>query len=155
MEQVRGNQAFFLTQLLDDEHGRDVHASSDGVCFGHQRTAVLSSLDRPGGEEIACLLLKDWRSRLQALSELLADHDRKRSYTNRHEPKGIEQGSWTEIIRRYARDDRLLRDSRLALFERRRQGDLKICSAWPVTSLFSLSSDEARSNCGPAADGLY
>jgi len=56
-------------------------------------------------EEIARLLLDDWRERLAHVREQLAEFDRKRDYRYAAEPKGEEQGSWTEVIRRYLGED--------------------------------------------------
>jgi hypothetical protein len=102
----RDAHAAFLCQLLDDEAGRSAYLDSDGLCSSHLRDAVARSLDRDGTGDMARFLLRDWRSRLEALREGLDEYDRKRSYTNRDEPKGSEQGSWTEVVRRYVGDDR-------------------------------------------------
>ena len=82
---------------------RPHYQSSDGLCFGHFLRALEHALGTD--EEIARLLLDDWRERLAHVREQLAEFDRKRDYRYAAEPKGEEQGSWTEVIRRYVGED--------------------------------------------------
>jgi hypothetical protein len=44
--------------------------------------------------------------RLAALRDGLAEYHRKRDYRYADEPKGAEQSSWTDVIRRYVGDRR-------------------------------------------------
>lgn len=55
--------------------------------------------------EVVRFLLQDWRRRLAQVRGQLEDFDRKRDVHYSDEPKGAEQDSWTEIIRRYVGED--------------------------------------------------
>jgi Family of unknown function (DUF6062) len=93
--------AAFLSELLDDEAGRSAYVASDGLCGVHLEQVIEQSLRRHRDGTQARWLLEDWRERLARLHLELREYDRKRSYTAGHEPKGEEQRSWTEAIRRY------------------------------------------------------
>lgn len=93
----------FFVELLAEPEVRPHYQSSDGLCFGHFLRALEHALETD--EEIARLLLDDWRERLAHVREQLAEFDRKRDYRYAAEPKGEEQGSWTEVIRRYVGED--------------------------------------------------
>jgi Family of unknown function (DUF6062) len=97
--------AAFLSELLDDDPGRSAYVASDGVCGIHLERVLAQSLDRHRDGAQARWLLEDWRERLARLHLELGEYDRKRSYTAAHEPKGEEQRSWTEVIRRYVGQD--------------------------------------------------
>jgi hypothetical protein len=79
---------------------RPLYESSEGLCFGHLARAVEHALDSDE-EDIARLLLDDCRERLVRVRDQLAEFDRKRDHRYAAEPKGEEQRSWTEVIRRY------------------------------------------------------
>lgn len=89
----------FFVELLAEPAVRPHYQSSDGLCFDHLARAVEHALDTD--EEVARLLLDDWRKRLARVRHQLAEFDRKRDYRYAAEPKGDEQRSWTEVIRRY------------------------------------------------------
>jgi hypothetical protein len=94
----------FFVQALDQPRVRERYRRSDGVCYSHLSAAVgqaLANDDRPTAE----FLLEDWSPRLAAVRAGLAEYDRKRDYRFADEPKGEEQRSWTEVIRRYVGDD--------------------------------------------------
>jgi hypothetical protein len=103
-EMVEANErhASFLAELLGDEVGRAGYRASWGVCFHHLQHAVRRVERR--GQELIVFLIEDWRGRLADLRVRLAEYDRKRSFDKRDEPRGDEQGSWTEVISRYVGD---------------------------------------------------
>ncbi len=98
--EVAGRKAHLFVDALAEAPVRTAYARSDGLCFAHFVSVVDAALARDG--ELARFLIEDWRARLAALSAQLAEYDRKRDYRFAHEPKGREQRSWTEIVRRYA-----------------------------------------------------
>ena len=102
----RTGHAAFLCELLDDGPGRSVYLGSDGVCVTHLELVLEQSLKRDRDGEQARWLLEDFRTRLAELRTELSEYDRKRSYTAADEPKGKEQRSWTEVIRRYVGEDK-------------------------------------------------
>jgi hypothetical protein len=89
----------FFVELLAEPEVRPHYQSSGGLCFDHLARAVEHALDTD--EEVAHLLVDDWRERLAHVRDQLAEFDRKRDYRYAAEPKGDEQDSWTEVIRRY------------------------------------------------------
>lgn len=93
-------KVYFFVQLLADADARPHYQSSDGLCYAHLARAVEHALDN-GADDVARLLLDDWRERLAHVRAQLAEFDRKRDYRYAAEPKGEEQDSWTEVIRRY------------------------------------------------------
>jgi Family of unknown function (DUF6062) len=97
--------AAFLCELLDDEPGRSAYEASEGLCRTHLDAVIAQSTRRHRRGDQARWLLEDWRRRLAELHLQLREYDRKRSYTAAHEPKGAEQRSWTEVVRRYVGED--------------------------------------------------
>jgi hypothetical protein len=93
-------KADFFVGALAEGGVRAAYADSDGLCGDHLRDVVLAAgADEPG---IARFLLSDRRMRLERLADGLAEYDRKRDHRHRHEPKGEEQRSFTEVVRLYA-----------------------------------------------------
>ncbi len=89
----------FFVELLAEAEVRPHYQSSDGLCVAHFARALAHALDTD--EEVARLLLDDWRERLAHVRDQLVEFDRKRDHRYADEPKGDAQGSWTEVIRRY------------------------------------------------------
>ncbi len=96
-------KAAFLVLVLDDERARRRYAISDGPCLPHLATLVEQALAEGGGA--ARFLVEDWRHRLERLSLGLSEYRRKLDARYAEEPRGAEQGSWTDAIRRYAGDE--------------------------------------------------
>jgi hypothetical protein len=102
-DQALSRKAYFLVELLRTGAARDLYRSSDGLCFQH----LVRTLAEASEEEADTIsfLIEDWRDRLARVRALLAEFDRKRDVRHADEPKGAEQGSWTDIIRLYVGDD--------------------------------------------------
>jgi len=94
----------FFLQALAEPRVQERYRRSDGVCFTHLGAAMAQALD---GDDraTAVFLLDDWTARLADVQAGLAEFDRKRDYRYADEPKGSEQQSWTEVIRRYVGED--------------------------------------------------
>jgi len=92
--------AFFIEAISEDAVRRR-YVASDGVCFEHFAQAV-NRLD--DDDAMRPFLIEDWHRRLRVLAELLAEYQSKRDYRRSHEPRGDEQRSWTDVIRRYVGD---------------------------------------------------
>jgi len=90
---------YFFVQLLAEASVRPHYGSSDGLCLVHFKPSLEHALDVD--EDVARFLLDDWRRRLAHVRGQLAEFDRMRDYRYAAEPKGDEQRSWTEVIRRY------------------------------------------------------
>jgi hypothetical protein len=90
----------FFVELLTEAKARPHYEASEGLCFAHFSRTVEHALDIDE-EDVAGLLLEDWRARLVRTRDGLGEFDRKRDYRYAAEPKGDEQRSWTEVIRRY------------------------------------------------------
>jgi hypothetical protein len=90
--------AFFIDAISEDPVRRR-YVLSDGLCFEHF-AQVVDTLD-PGDSDMRRFLIEDWRRRLHDLADQLAEYDGKRDYRRADEPKGAEQHSWTDVIRRY------------------------------------------------------
>jgi len=103
-DEASERKLIFFADALDEEEARDRYRGSDGVCFTHLSGAVSAALER-GRRATAAFLIADWSARLAALRTDLAEFDRKRDYRYADEPKGDEQRSWTEVIRRYVGED--------------------------------------------------
>jgi hypothetical protein len=103
-EEALERKAHFLVEALDDEEIRRALRSSDGLCFPHFARALEAAL-AAGRRETGAFLLDDWRERLARLRSELAEYDRKRDHRYASEPKGLEQRSWTEVVRRYVGDE--------------------------------------------------
>jgi hypothetical protein len=97
-------KAHFLVAILSEEQVREAYRRSEGICFPHLVRSLEGAL-AAGSRETAAFLLDDWRDRLAELRSGLAEFDRKRDYRYASEPKGVEQRSWTEVIRRYVGGD--------------------------------------------------
>jgi hypothetical protein len=97
-------KAHFLVEALSEEQIRETYRRSDGLCFPHF-ACTLEEASAAGSTQTARLLLDDWRARLEGLRAGLAEFDRKRDYSHAAEPKGAEQRSWTEVVRRYVGED--------------------------------------------------
>ncbi len=97
-------KAHFLVEALSEEQVREAYRRSEGICFPHLVLSLEGAL-AAGSRETAAFLLDDWRDRLAEVRSELADYDRKREYRYASEPKGVEQRSWTEVIRRYVGED--------------------------------------------------
>ena len=97
-------KAHFLAEALAEEDAREAYSRSDGLCFPHFARALESALAAENAAT-ATFLLDDWRDRLVHLGAELSDYDRRRDYRYVSEPKGVEQQSWTEIIRLYVGGD--------------------------------------------------
>ena len=97
-------KAHFLVEALSEEEIRTRYRRSDGLCLPHLARTLDDAL-ADGDERGAGFLLDDWRDRLGQLRSGLAEYDRKRDYRYVSEPKGAEQRSWTEVIRRYVGED--------------------------------------------------
>jgi hypothetical protein len=94
----------FFVEALNEPRVRERYRRSEGVCYTHLSAAVGQALaddDRSTAE----FLLDDWSPRVAAVRARLADYDRKRDYRFADEPKGEEQTSWTDVIRRYVGND--------------------------------------------------
>jgi hypothetical protein len=92
-------RAYFLAELLRSPGARTRYADCDGLCFAHLAAAIgVASRDAP---DVARFLLHDWKRRLEAVRQQLAEFDRKRDHRYLDEPKGREQESWTEVIDLY------------------------------------------------------
>jgi hypothetical protein len=94
----------FFLQALAEPRVHERYSRSEGVCFTHLSAAVAQAL-RADDRETALFLVDDWRKRLADVRAGLAEFDRKRDYHYADEPKGSEQQSWTEVIRRYVGED--------------------------------------------------
>jgi hypothetical protein len=99
-----GRKAHFLAEALNEEQVREAYRRSEGLCFTHFARTVEGAFG-VGNKKTADFLLDDWRERLAQLRSELSEYDRKRDYRYATEPKGIEQRSWTEVIRRYVGED--------------------------------------------------
>jgi hypothetical protein len=93
-------KATFFLKALAEAGGRSRYERSDGLCFSHFAAVFAEALATE--REAALFLLDDWQARLQQLRHELEEYDRRRDHRYAHEPKGREQESWTEVIRRYA-----------------------------------------------------
>lgn len=98
-EAATKRKVHFFVELLSEPEVRPRYRSSGGLCFDHLARALEHALDTD--EEVARFLLNDWRERLVAVRDQLAEFDRKRDHRYAAEPRGEEQSSWTEVIRRY------------------------------------------------------
>jgi hypothetical protein len=96
MEETAARKAGFLAQVLEEDEGRARYSAGDALCFDH-----LALTADAASKAVASFLMADWRARLEALRAALAEYDRKRDHRFAHEPKGDEQRSWTDVIRRY------------------------------------------------------
>jgi hypothetical protein len=102
-EDAVARKAYFLVELLRTQASRAEYRRSDGLCFPHlARTVAEASED---DAEVVRFLLGDWRDRLAEVRAQLEEFDRKRDVHFADEPKGAEQDSWTEVIRRYVGKD--------------------------------------------------
>jgi hypothetical protein len=97
-------KAGFLIEALAEEQLREAYRRSEGLCFPHLACTVDEAL-AAGSVQTAVFLLDDWSNRLAEVRAGLAEYDRKRDYRYADEPKGVEQGSWTEVIRRYVGEE--------------------------------------------------
>ena len=97
-------KAHFLAEALGEEQVREAYRRSEGLCFPHFARTLEGAL-AGGNKQTAGFLLDDWRDRLSELRSDLSEYDRKRDYRYASEPKGAEQRSWTEVIRRYVGED--------------------------------------------------
>lgn len=97
-------KAHFLAEALSEEQVRGAYRRSEGLCFPHFARTLESAL-AVGNKQTAGFLLDDGRDRLAELRTGLAEYDRKRDYRYASEPKGAEQRSWTEVVRRYVGED--------------------------------------------------
>jgi hypothetical protein len=92
-------RSYFFVKLLRTLGARNRYVDSDGLCFTHLTSALdVSTLE---DREVALFLLSDWRRRLFAVRDQLAEYDRKRDHRYSEEPKGSEQDSWTRVIDLY------------------------------------------------------
>ncbi len=101
--EARARKASFLLELLRTETARVRYRESDGLCFAHLVRVVEEAREQDA--EVVRFLLRDWRDRLTEVRAQLEEFDRKRDVHYAHEPKGAEQDSWTEVIRRYVGED--------------------------------------------------
>jgi hypothetical protein len=92
-------KAEFFLELLGTSTGRMRYARSAGVCRPHL-LAVVGEAGRR--EELARLLLEDWRRRLGELRHRLAEYDRKRDHRFAAERTEDDERSWTDVIGFYA-----------------------------------------------------
>jgi hypothetical protein len=99
MDEAAARKAGFLAEVLEEEPLRERYAVGDGLCWEH-----LALTSEHARRAVAAFLLDDWRARLEELRAALAEYDRKRDYRYAEEPKGPEQRSWTDVIRRYVGD---------------------------------------------------
>jgi hypothetical protein len=99
MDEAAERKAAFLAEVLVEEGLRARYAAGDGLCYAH-----LGLTAERAGKPVTAFLLEDWRARLEALRAALAEYDRKRDHRFNTEPKGDEQRSWTDVIRRYVGD---------------------------------------------------
>jgi hypothetical protein len=90
----------FFVELLADAEVRPHYRASGGLCFTHVARAIEHALESEQ-DAVARFLLDDWRDRLRDVRAQLAEFDRKRDYRYADEPKGQEQHSCTEVVRRY------------------------------------------------------
>ncbi len=93
-------KAAFLVLALDTEEARRRYTISDGPCLPHLGALVEQAVAEDA--DTARFLLEDWRRRLHRLSHGLSEYRRKRDVRYADEPRGAEQRSWTEAIRRFA-----------------------------------------------------
>jgi hypothetical protein len=98
-DEALSRKAYFLVELLRTRAGREAYRGSDGLCFPHLVRTLEEAPEEDG--DTALFVVEDWRDRLAGVRVELAEYDRKRDVHYTDEPKGEEQGSWTEIIRRY------------------------------------------------------
>ena len=98
-EEAAERKIHFFVELLAEASVRPHYDSSEGLCFVHLAAAIERALDTD--EDAARFLLDDWRKRLARVRAQLGEFDRKRDYRYAAEPKGDEQRSWTDVIRRY------------------------------------------------------
>ncbi|MDX6514780.1 MAG: hypothetical protein QOH73_446 [Gaiellaceae bacterium] len=96
MDETVERKAGFLVEVLEEQELRERYAAGDGLCYAH-----LALTAERAGKGVAAFLLEDWRARLELLRAGLAEYDRKRDYRFAEEPKGDEQRSWTDVVRRY------------------------------------------------------
>jgi hypothetical protein len=92
-------KAHFLVEALDERQVCDAYRRSSGLCLSHFVRAFGEAV-AADADDIAGVLLSDFRERLARRSELL-EYDRRRDSRYALAPKGSEQRSWTEVIRRY------------------------------------------------------
>jgi hypothetical protein len=97
-------KAHFLVEALSEDRVRKAYRRSERLCFTHLARSLEEALN-PRSSQTAAFLLDDWRDRLAELRSELAEYDRMRDYRYASEPKGLEQRSWTEVIRRYVGED--------------------------------------------------
>ena len=96
-------KAAFLVLALHDHRARRRYAISDGPCLPHLATLIDQALAEDRGT--ARFLIEDQRDRLERLGRGLSEYRRKLDARFAGEPRGAEQGSWTDAIRRYAGDE--------------------------------------------------
>jgi len=99
LEAAADRKIHFFVELLAEASVRRRYESSDGLCFVHLAAAVEHARDTD--EDAARFLLDDWRKRLAQVRAQLGEFDRKRDHRYAAEPRGAEQRSWTDVIRRY------------------------------------------------------
>jgi hypothetical protein len=100
LDDIRERKAAFLVEALGHERTYNAYGRSDGLCFAHLAVAIEQAQAVDLG--IARFLVSDWRRRLEEVGEQLAEFDRKRDARYAGEPRGMEQQSWTDVIRMYA-----------------------------------------------------
>jgi hypothetical protein len=91
-------RAFFVCQALAEESVRRRYGESDGLCFYHLAAVLKSGY---ADDPLCRLLVEQWQARLQEVRAALAEFDRKRDHRFAGEPRGDEQHSWSDVIRRY------------------------------------------------------
>jgi hypothetical protein len=97
----------FMVDALRSRDARARYRASEGPCYPHLVAAVEQALETD--QEVAQFLLSDFRTRLERLAHQLAEFDRKRDHRYANEPRGAEQDSWTEVVRRYVGENSSLR----------------------------------------------
>jgi hypothetical protein len=90
---------FFLV-LLGREVGRERYERSAGLCLVHLRAAI--AVDECGGET-GLFLVRDWRRRVAAASERLAEFDPTRKPQHAGSGEDVRR-PWTDLIRLYVGD---------------------------------------------------
>jgi len=96
--------AYFFVEALREDVVRQRYRSSDGLCVQHASSVLAAGLAE-AELDVVRFIIDDLRSRLNAAAGLLAEYNRKRDYRYADEPKGDEQQSWTDVIRRYVGED--------------------------------------------------
>jgi hypothetical protein len=90
----------FFVELLAEAEVRPRYRSSQGLCLAHFARVFEHAL-ASDHDDVGRFVLDDWYERLRLVRGQLAEFDRKRDYRYANEPKGDEQHSWTDVIRRY------------------------------------------------------